>query len=1312
MATGKTSISREEVRRYLEYRCKHHDLVVQEYFPLLNNDRGFFLIAATGLGKTVAVPIHALLKHDQQREPAGVGISSRILVVQPKIMIAQSLQEEMQDSWAEWWELQHGAQAGTAPLLFGVKTSADKEAEHDKAPILFITTGIFGIYALSQRISKRDAVIIDEAHVTISADDAVELGIVLCRRRGIKTSFMSATVERRSVESSLDVPVVDASNRVRQPIWTISLGIPLEKAILGLVQGTIGASQVAAEFLPSVAMQQQEPEAKRVAAAVMEQDRCKGLLIIVNSHAGARSDTNQILAILREGSFERDFELLSVNGPELRNRQKKIRFYARLKEFRDAKRRYVVVATSVVEMGVTFPDLDFVVTMDRVIEQVRYGDMMLTERVGLRANALRQRIGRVGRSRPGVAFIACEDLEEAPKFSKAECETLNAALAPSVYRGLARQHPNAAKDTGLAAEPIELPMLQGPLTLLAHYSYEHEWPDGELESRVKSMQLPSFISLRSNERLFTARMGQLRRKRSEMLGLGLAKPDELTERGRAVQGWIGRVPISCAAEIQDAITKHDLPLLGFWLLYSSLYVRGFYSLLGPGNCVILDAMEHHSRPYVPVTVHGRKLMLPAFCEALFAHGILSPLLVELSRLADLPTHVERAARDRFDRACRIVGLDPAKVQGTHDTLRDLWKVCVDINRRLGAEGSRWEVLSLGKGRDMTDERLRLVFSSPISYERHRSVFEAIRNLPDRTQPQTFERKLVRYRRKPGPEAEAEVSESMDELSMEVIGQRLPKELSVRLEGRPIWFPYSSNELQGRLSINRESFSVELVDIVVTNINWSTIEFPSPEPPQRQPVNQKPWLNPRPPNAPADVSASTPSRPARQNAEPSPSNPHGPSAGEGVIAARKEPVRLTIPAHPSTSHVTDVPEGPSVGPSTPAPTGSPEPSDRPGRTAGQRTAIVVAMALIAMALLCVLAQKRQSPHGDRAIHRQRRQPLLGSHPIHDHGPLGGITLLKDPQTEQISLVYHIVRNGHTSVRLARWIGADGWSASTIYENFAVWSGGAVSDSDGTVHLALNDEGRPAQSLVYYATNQGGSWRRPVPISERRGALPNIDLDRRGAVHVIASGATSPLLYITNAQGSWHTSETTADMSLQTSRVRASGLEIPVVTYSDCTEPDQRDIFSMSPPTWAASRTHVSTSGATRCSFQSLQSFAGTAYLLYSAPHDYPEYEFLRFQYRPVGGAWTPPLDVTSATSPIHSLDLVFDSSGNRYFIFCDGDGAVRAISSANGVIRRTSIGESCAYELDGIFAANSLIVAYRTNVGAGGIVVVGVSASSL
>ena len=185
----------EDVAAFLDATVKGAKLGIAAYFPKLTCQEPFFLVAATGLGKTVAVPLHVCVTRarlatdskgssdtglrtpwygeagpngglEAERRKESVPLP-RVWVVEPTISIAQDLQRDMQSSWQVWWnENRNASSRGSPPVLFGIKTGVDAHGV-DTAPVMFVTTGTFAIYARQRgRFSAdRDIILIDEAHL-------------------------------------------------------------------------------------------------------------------------------------------------------------------------------------------------------------------------------------------------------------------------------------------------------------------------------------------------------------------------------------------------------------------------------------------------------------------------------------------------------------------------------------------------------------------------------------------------------------------------------------------------------------------------------------------------------------------------------------------------------------------------------------------------------------------------------------------------------------------------------------------------------------------------------------------------------------------------------------------------------------------------------------------------------------------------------------------------------------------------------------------------------------------------------------------
>lgn len=511
---------------FLHGVLRNKKLSIAEHLDKFHRVSAFFLIAGTGLGKTVAMPIylwfHAMYFTNwkrvlQHHDAIPVDTSPRIWVIEPKIAIVQDLHREMNREWSMW---KRKSENPSRENLFGCKTKTDHQDLN--APIMFITTGIFAIYARKGMFKAgRDIILIDEAHETLESDPAVELGLGICRGLGMTVHYMSATVEHRDLPAQLGVKMITIPGK-RFPVWRHNLGRPIEECIVQLVESTLVYQRRESEYFP-----RGENEIEQsVLTAVMEQDRAKGMLVIVNSFSGKRSDAKKLERILRSSSCACDVEIGLLASEVRRDPERRAAYEDMIERWKREKCRYVLIATSVVEMGITLPDLDFIVTMDSTINDENKGGFF--ERIPLRTNSLVQRMGRVGRLRPGIAYISRE--VEAP-YTELDDQELNA--------------PNA-----LHPEPIRFPFAAGSLDWIAYESLARSWSDSELEQKLKKeILLPSMIQ--DSEERRTA----LLQARQKFEICAAAEDEELTEDGQAIERWIGRIEPKYAIRIYRAICK-------------------------------------------------------------------------------------------------------------------------------------------------------------------------------------------------------------------------------------------------------------------------------------------------------------------------------------------------------------------------------------------------------------------------------------------------------------------------------------------------------------------------------------------------------------------------------------------------------------------------------------------------------------------------------------------------------------------------------------------------------------------------------------
>ncbi|MCX6808241.1 MAG: tetratricopeptide repeat protein [Candidatus Berkelbacteria bacterium] len=502
--------SSEKIRQFLNFVLKTQNLPMGQfdqdsgYVPIdMMGDKPVFLVAKTGVGKTVSVPTKILISHmDTYFKKAGIvgGTAMKdkypqVYVVVPRIPIAQSQMNFMNSQYQEFLKIS-GAKDARNYYLFGSISSAGKR--NDKAPILFVTTGIFESMAFNDQFDPDlHRVIIDEAHVTIEQNPGVEIGIAIACAKKVMIDYMSATVETSTLKADLQTEIVVAG-KDRYPIMMRNLGGTVEDNLLQMIdQYLINPKE---EYYPD----RHDPKYGSITVDLFDNrhGRPRGLLVIVNSHQGAASDTLRFCKLIEEAEFNWNRKIVSAfsyAAPVARNKAAEDRFRRQIEAVEKQNGLYVIVATNVVEMGVTFDSLDYLMTMDSEFVTTYVDGGQLIDAVPLGINALYQRIGRVGRKRGGIAFIADE---------------IGAPYA---------KLPDKELRKGLPCQRIGFPIAKGNVQKLALYSYKQGWSE-PLKS-LSGLVLPSLRTAKVEvEKKFT-------KERDKIARMGLTDNYELNEIG-------------------------------------------------------------------------------------------------------------------------------------------------------------------------------------------------------------------------------------------------------------------------------------------------------------------------------------------------------------------------------------------------------------------------------------------------------------------------------------------------------------------------------------------------------------------------------------------------------------------------------------------------------------------------------------------------------------------------------------------------------------------------------------------------------------
>lgn len=622
-------------------------LDIARYLPRMTQDP-FFLVAATGLGKTVAVPIHVWLRQCERAANEVPTEQPRVWVVEPRVPIAEDQAAYMASLYRKF--LSETGRRDSSPLFGSITSNLGRVSKN--ASIMFVTTGIFALLARSKEFDgSRDRVIIDEAHVTIEQNAEVEIAIAQARQAGVTVDYMSATIDTASLQETLGVENVISADEGRFPIWLHNLGAPVEEVIVDVVRTVLLDQERTSDLLPGDSYE----FCDQIRGDVLASGRSHGLLVVINSFAGEQSDARRLAAKIEAAPYnspEPQVEVLQLASRIVRDTVALARFSERLDRIEASTRPYVILATSVVEMGVTFPTLDFVITMDSGYTNRTLGDREVPVLGPLGVNSLKQRIGRVGRRRSGVGYISNE--VGAP-YSELSDDELNKG--------------------GLAFEPIRPPLQTAPSITLAMHTFREGWRDVDaVVHGLHEMELPSRATVVTSDGV-----RKVLEERKRLIGFGIASEDgELTPLGRNCDQWVGAGDLAYAIELEKELLVDDPDdqALLFWLTALGGSYTSLSSLVTPGDS------------YWPtperIKVSGPPTISFSHVSELVALYELVSHLVRTYGYALGTTRlgiVRRAARERMALDCESLGLAAPRVTSTLDGIEQVMKRFAEIHRR-------------------------------------------------------------------------------------------------------------------------------------------------------------------------------------------------------------------------------------------------------------------------------------------------------------------------------------------------------------------------------------------------------------------------------------------------------------------------------------------------------------------------------------------------------------------------------------------------------------------------------------------------------
>jgi hypothetical protein len=430
MKTTKTAIlSSTFIRQFLDYIIDSHSLTIGEYFSQISVDKSFFMLAATGIGKTVALPVYLLYLLLQKLEAGADHLDNMptIWVVVPKITIAESEAYHLNELWSQFLlsivtnvdptkpVLKSDKKEILPQYLFGYRTS--NGSKYVDAPIQFITTGILPLISSGDKLDKsQNLVIIDEAHVSLETTEDMEIAITLLKQQGVIVNYMSATVDSHELEERLGTTIISA-DKARFKNFYHNTGKPMLECIEEIITKTLIEFDTASEYYPDLATGTNEDLTWK--KAVLQGTKCfettkdkptrsSGLLIAINSQQGEGNDAKAVEQEIHRLCKDHGILVLTFSSKINKDPKLKKRFDLAFERIQRENLKYIIISTSVIEMGITWPTLDYVVTMDSEYETVNLDGHEVLLTVPLGTNALKQRIGRVGRKRAGCGYITKE----------------------------------------------------------------------------------------------------------------------------------------------------------------------------------------------------------------------------------------------------------------------------------------------------------------------------------------------------------------------------------------------------------------------------------------------------------------------------------------------------------------------------------------------------------------------------------------------------------------------------------------------------------------------------------------------------------------------------------------------------------------------------------------------------------------------------------------------------------------------------------------------------------------------------------------
>lgn len=361
-----------EVKGTFQVPDQFATLPVTKKLDRIDPEKNFILVAHTGSGKTMVVPIYLIFKTGR-----------KILMRQPTRVATRSAYEGLKEFW------------GPLGYKIGMLTSEDTVGTVDDNDLTVVTDG--EMTHILKNPKYKFTCIFDEIHSQMAATE-IELAIVktyMNKGMDIRVVLLSATIRPENILNHFET--LNTRPQTREYISFICDELEKGEGVNNIDQKqylkvyyTEGVAYPVQKKIIHPATTNARPEMDF--ARRMAKEKKRGLIFVCT-----RNQVSEIASVIN------DDPLLQPILPAL---EAHADIDARtIKKFVDEHEPCIVVATVALATSITMP-FDEELTMDQGIDS-KYEDGIVktVTNIPLDDNGVLQRAGRVGRVKPGVAIL-------------------------------------------------------------------------------------------------------------------------------------------------------------------------------------------------------------------------------------------------------------------------------------------------------------------------------------------------------------------------------------------------------------------------------------------------------------------------------------------------------------------------------------------------------------------------------------------------------------------------------------------------------------------------------------------------------------------------------------------------------------------------------------------------------------------------------------------------------------------------------------------------------------------------------------------